>query len=382
MHIAIDIRNIGARRTGDETVFLQLVRHLTQIDTSSDNRYHLLIDKRNKEELSTVAEKLRISANERFRLVPLGSGDKFTWNALSVPRYCRQNDIDIYHTQYIVPFVGMGRTRIVTHIHDVSFAALPQYIGRKDLFFLKLLIPPSLRRAAKILAVSEFTKKEIIKHYCSPTEKIEIVPNALGDEFVFPTSLSPSVRRKYSLPDKYVFSLGTMQPRKNIPFLVEVFAQVAQHLPETHLVLSGQRTNRADKMIDKKLDSLSENIKKRIHFTGYIDPEDLPAVYAGAEVFVFPSLYEGFGLPLLEAASQKTPVLASDIEVFREVMGETALYAPVDNLAKFADSLYTVLVDDKLRHRLAVSGERRASLYGWRRSAQRLLSVYREVSQP
>ena len=377
MKIAIDIRNVLAGRTGDETVFASLVRALAERDR--DNEYHLLIDRRSDEELSAVERALNLRGKDNFRFSPIGSGGKFSWNGVDLPAYCRRQRPDIYHGQYITPLWGTGATKIITHIHDVSFCAVPEQIPRKDLFLLRALLPAALRCATTVIAVSEFTAREIARFYRLPAEKIKVVPNALSADFTPAGNIERKrMRERYGLEKPYILSLGTMQPRKNIPFLLRVFAALAERLPDLELVLAGGKGRNFDSSIEKTLTQNPE-LRRRTRLIGRVAEEDLPALYAEARVFVFPSLYEGFGLPLLEAARAQTPIVASDLAVFREVIGRGALFADPRDLANFARALYTAVVDSSKRKELIAEASARAAVFSWDASAEKLLEIYREA---
>jgi glycosyltransferase involved in cell wall biosynthesis len=290
--------------------------------------------------------------------------------------------VDIYHTQYITPFFVSKSIKIVTHIHDVSFKAYPEYIKKIDLFFLNLLIPKSLKRADKIIAVSEFTKNEIIKYYKINPDKIEVICNALGDDFLknnYPENKLAETRKKYHLPEKFILYLGTLQPRKNIPFLIESFAKIKEKIPEIKLVLAGNReAHNFDEKINETI--LKLNLQDSIIFSGYVSQSDVPIVYKLASVFVFPSLYEGFGIPILEAMSQKIPVLASNIPVHREIGGEAALYFNIGSVDDFSEKLYNLITDENLRNKLISSGFERINLFSWQKSTEKLLNIYKKLT--
>jgi len=350
MKIAIDIRNIGKGRTGDEVVFFELVRNLARID--DENEYRLLIDNRSEEEIVKIAKRLGIENKNNFTIAELGSGNKFMWNIWSVPYYCKKEKIDIYHTQYIIPFFMPRDTKIVTHIHDVSFRAHKKFISKMDAFFLNTLIPRAIRKANKVIAVSQFTKDEIIKYYKVSPEKITVIYNAVSEEYK-EAKKNSNVREKYNLPDKYILALGTMQPRKNIPFLITIFAQVAKKVDDVHLVLVGKRSHNFDNSIAKAINQYPQ-IKDRVVFTGYVDEKDKLSVFKEAEVFVFPSLYEGFGVPILEAFEAGVPVVASDIAPHKEIGGGGALYCHPKNIDQCKKMLYDALVNDKIKERVLV----------------------------
>lgn len=383
MRIGIDIRNVGKGRTGDEVVFFQLVRALAKLPETGHS-FLLFADGRTPEELDALAVRLGITGRSDFSFANLPGGGKFRWNAWDLPRALRgAYPVDIYHTQYITPFFVPHGTKIVTHIHDVSFRRFPALIGPVDRLFLSLLIPRSLRAAARVVAVSEFTAGEVAECYGVPREKIAVVPNALGDDFMTREADGADfriIREKYGLPSRYVLYVGTLQPRKNLPFLVHAFARVAEKIPSLSLVLVG---NRAGHHFDPAIDEAvrETGLESRIVFPGFVDQEDLPTLYAGAELFAYPSLYEGFGLPLLEAMSQDVPVVAADISVFREVAGDAALYADPSDLAAMEESLYNGLTSSETRADLVRNGHRRMEGFSWHKSAEKLLGVYEGLSE-
>lgn len=376
---AIDIRLIGKKRTGDETVFFHLIRELLRLDMR--NLYFLLSDITDPQKLADIQERLGCAGQKNVRMISLFGKNRFIWNLFSVPWFLMQNHIDVYHTQYILPAFVPRRTRAVTHIHDVSFCAYPEHIGWSDRLFLSLLIPSSLRRAALIIAVSEFTKSEIQKYYHVSSEKITVIPNALGENFsmVPDDETKRRIREKYHLPEMFLLSVGTLQPRKNIPFLIDAVARLRKRLPNLSLVIVGSRTaHHFDRRIDERV--VATGLKRAIVFPGYVENEDLPALVSLATVFVFPSLYEGFGIPLLEAMSQDVPIAASDIPCFREIGANALSYFNPTDLASCVDTLYTLCIDEKSRNALQERGRERLSQYSWRTSAKFLFDVYTGLS--
>lgn len=378
MVIGIDIRNIGKKRTGDEAVFLNLVKNLAKID--SENEYLLFTDTEDDTILQYIESKLGIENTRNFKIVPLKTTNKFTWNFWTLPHYLREHPVDVYHTQYILPFFVSKRTKLITHIHDISFNFYPQFIKWTDLFFLKILISWSIRKADKIIAISEFTKNEIVKYYQTPGEKVEVVYNAVEDNFAknYASDDLNRVKEKYNLPEKYLLYVGTLQPRKNIPFLIKGFAALKEKMPEHKLVLVGQKNaHNYDQKIDKAIDGLK--LHGDVIFPGYIEEEDKAAVYKMADIFVFPSLYEGFGIPLLEAMSAGVPLAVSDVPVFREVAGDAAGYFSPETLDEFQKVVYNISINPELREKLINSGKTRIQLFSWAKSAQAILEIYQKL---
>ncbi len=383
MHtFAIDIRLIGKKRTGDETVFFHLTKELIELD--KENRYILVTDISDRETLAIIRGRLGCVGQENVEIVSLFGKNRFVWNLLSLPIFLLRQKIDTYHTQYILPFFVPARTKVITHIHDVSFRAYPELISWKDRFFLWLLIPSALRRAALIVTPSHFTKDEIIQYYTIAPEKIVVIPNALGSDFLASISDKQAdaarVREKYHLPAEYLVYVGTLQPRKNIPFLIEAFASLKKRLPGIKLVLVGNRKGyHTDVRLDTTLNRLS--VAEDIIFPGFIDQNDLPGVIRGAKIFVFPSLYEGFGIPLLEAMSQDVPVAASDIPSLREVALYAAVYFDPMTLASCEEKLYNLFIDQEQRMAFIRLGKDRVQAFSWKESASLLLQAYTRLSK-
>jgi glycosyltransferase involved in cell wall biosynthesis len=184
LKIAIDIRNIGRNRTGSEVVILELVKHLLRID--GKNQYKLLTDTKDEKVLNFVQENLELADKKNVEVVSLKAKNKFVWASWTVWRWAKKNAIDIYHTEYILPFFMPKSVKLVTHIHDVSFQVYRDLISWKDIYFLDILIPWSIKRADKIIAVSQFTKDEIEKYYSKSIGKVELVYNAVADDFTKP----------------------------------------------------------------------------------------------------------------------------------------------------------------------------------------------------
>jgi glycosyltransferase involved in cell wall biosynthesis len=382
--IAIDIRLLGKKRTGDEMVFFHLTKEILKLD--KENQYILLTNETEAEKIKILFARLECDGQKNVKIISLLSKNRFIWNLWTLPKYLFQNKIDVFHTQYILPLIWPLRTKIITHIHDVSFRAYPELINWSDSLFLSLFIPRSLRKAALIIAPSQFTKDEIVKYYRVSAEKIIVVPNAVGEEFLENIEINQTNRQalkeRYHLPKKFILCVGTLQPRKNIPFLIEAFAKLQKHLRNLNmdeanikLALVG---NRAGHHTDKSIDEIiaEKNLKNDVVFPGFIDQKDLPSVIRMADIFVFPSLYEGFGIPLLEAMSQNAPIAASDIPSLRETSLEAAIYFNPTDVANCEEKLYTLIVDERQREELIQRGKERLIFFSWQKSAKLLLEVY------
>lgn len=378
--IAIDIRLLGKQRTGDETVFFHLTKEILKLDTK--NHYHLLTDETQATKIASLYARLECVGQENIQIISLATINRFSWNLWTLPKYLFQNNIDILHTQYILPLFCPVRTKMITHIHDVSFRAYPKLIGWLDRFFLALFIPRSLRKATLIIAPSQFTKNEIIKYYAVSQEKIAVVQNATPDNFLQSATKDAekdqAVREKYHLPKHFIIAVGTLQPRKNIPFLLSAFAVLHKRLPEMSLVLVGNRNaHHTDSQIDAVI--TEKNLGEAVCFPGFVSERDLPTVIGLADVYVFPSLYEGFGIPLLEAMSQRVAIAASDIPSLREVGGDAVLYFDPKSIANCEETIYTLCTNEQQKMALIKHGEERVRLFSWQKSAQVLQGTYTRV---
>lgn len=379
MKIGIDIRLIGKKRTGDENVVFNLVKNFARIDR--ENEFLLLTDNCEDVQITQIEKDLEIAGKPNFKIIPLKASNRFAWNFWTLPRYLRNNPVDVYHTQYITPFFVPRSVKILTIVHDISFNFFPQFMKLSDLFFLKTLIPLSLRRADKIVGVSKFTQGEIVKYYRVDPKKVEFIYNSIGDEFSAKEISSEQlelVRNKYALPEKFILYLGTLQPRKNISLLIEAFARIKNETGDLKLVICGNRSaHNSDKRIDEQI--IKSAVGDSVIFPGFIADEDKVAVFRLAHVFAFPSLYEGFGIPPLEAMSQSVPVICSDIPSLKEIAGNGALFFDPQNLDDFSKKLYDISVNENIRGELIEAGKARISLFSWEKSARKMLAIYEDM---
>ncbi len=251
MNIGIDIRNIGKGRTGDEVVFFNLVKNLALID--SKNSYQLFTDILDQEILIKIKKSLGMENKSNFEIISLKTKNKFSWNFWTLPNYLQKNPLDIYLTQYITPFFISRKVKIITIIHDVSFRVFPRMIKLSDLFFFRILIPLAIWRSDRVIGVSRFTRDEIIKYYHIKPGKADYIYNAVSIDFLqkkYSEKEAEEIRKKYHLPKKFILYLGTMQPRKNIPILIEAYAKIKKKLPEMSLVLAGGKKHNYDLNVD------------------------------------------------------------------------------------------------------------------------------------
>lgn len=379
MKIGIDIRLIGKKQTGSESVFLNLTKSLVEIDRK--NKYLLFTDIVDDAFLVKIKKDLNLENNPNFEIVSLKTRNKFSWNFWTLPRYLYTNPVDIYLTQYITPFFVSRKIKIITIIHDISFCVFPRLIRFSDLFFLRLLIPMAIKRADKIIGVSRFTRDELMRYYRIKSEKVEYIYNAVSDSYLAQTYTRQTleiIRKKYKLPEKFILYIGTLQPRKNIPVLVRAYAMIKDEFPEIKLVLAGGKGHNYDKNIDQEIKKFLLK-KTEVFFPGFILENDKKAVMSLASCFCSPSLYEGFGIPILEAFSCKLPCVISMIPPHIEVAKNSALFFAPTNVLDLVEKLRRVFTEKEFSKALVDSESSQLSVFSWQKTTKKILRIFQET---
>jgi glycosyltransferase involved in cell wall biosynthesis len=295
-------------------------------------------------------------------------------------------NLDVLHVQYIAPIFLSKKIKLVATIADVSFKKYPKLINKIDLFFLNSLIPLSLKRANEIIAVSNFTKEEIVKYFKISKKKIKVVYNGgVGKEFFEEKTKNKKALDKIGITQPYLFYAGTHQPRKDIPTLMKAFFNLKlknDKFKDLKLVIGGKlKAHNYDSRIDElivenKNNPLKKDFLKDLIFTGYLESNDLVKLYREAEVFVFPSLYEGFGLPLVEAMASGTPVVCSNIDCFKEIGGQAVEFYEKANPSDLTNKLTEIINNSIKKEQMTKKGERQAQKYSWEKTANETLNIF------
>ncbi len=262
------------------------------------------------------------------------------------------------------------KVKTITVIHDLAYEVYPQYTEKRNLQRLKKLVPKSLKMSTRIVAVSESTKKDLISNYNVNPNKIDVVYNAVDTKLYKPKALTKEIRNKYNLPKKYLLYLGNIEPRKNIKGIIEAYSMLPDEISsEYKLVLSGGRGWNQGEINN----ALKQSAKKdNIIFTGYIDDRDKPELYAGADIFLFPSHYEGFGLPILEAMACGVPVITADNSSLREVADKAALYVNSKSTKELLTAIIKIVMNKRIRQDLINKGNKRVKEFNWKDSANEI----------
>jgi glycosyltransferase involved in cell wall biosynthesis len=302
-------------------------------------------------------------------LVWLGQLLRFPFNRL-LP------DAALFHAteHLLLPLQGVPT---VLTVHDLIFHHLPGHHKALNRWYLNLTMPLFCRRATHLIAVSETTCQDLIAAYKLPPEKITVIREAADPRFCpQPPEAIAAVRARHGLPEQFLLYVGTIEPRKNLVRLLHVWEALYQRGDVPPLVIVGRRGWLSDDFFA----ALEQSpVRVGVLLTGYVSDEDLPALYSAATAFVFPSLYEGFGLPPLEAMACGTPVLCSATSSLPEVVGDAALLFDPEEPEAIAEALRRVAKDAALRERLRSEGLRRAAEFSWDRAARETVAVYRRV---
>jgi glycosyltransferase involved in cell wall biosynthesis len=270
----------------------------------------------------------------------------------------------------------LNATKSVFTLHDSAFRIFPETHTVYNRWFLKIMMPRFLKAADAVIAVSNSTKRDAEYFYQVNSEKIHIVHQGVGPQFKpeLDQGKLAFIRQTYGLPERYLLYVGSIEPRKNLAGLIEVFSHIKEK--DIKLVIAGRKGWRY-RSIFEHLETLE--LEEKVILTGYVPDDDLPALYSNAEAFVFPSLYEGFGLPLLEAMACGAPVVSSNTSSLPETAGEAAiLIAPQDDQS-WVNALNDISSNPHLREELRQKGFRRVKDFSWDIAAQKTLAIYHEI---
>lgn len=271
--------------------------------------------------------------------------------------------------------------KAVATIHDVAFMRFPQLIEKKNLRFLQTFLPGTLKRASRILAVSEFTKRELVALAGVPENKIVVTPNGVSEEFrrIEDERALKQVREKYQLPERFILSVGTLEPRKNLSTVIEALGRMKREGKDAPpLVLVGP-PGWNDEYTRLRRAVLHAELEDQVKFLHYADREDMPALYSAARFLVFPSLYEGFGLPVAEAMACGLPVLSSDAASLPEVGGKAPLYLSPEDAGAWAEGIRALWDSPSLLEQMRRRGFEQAGKFSWRATAEKTLEAYEQA---
>jgi glycosyltransferase involved in cell wall biosynthesis len=373
MRIGIDIRKINEFGAG--AYIWNLVRNLARLD--NDNEYLLVGSRRNFHELGPLPE----------NFAPLHQGEQksFWRDQCSLPLNLRKQGVDVFHVPHhecpmVVP------SKLVVTVHDCVHVLFPQEdVSRFRNYRTYLRTRRAVNSASHVIAVSRSTKDDLVNIFNLNPAKVSVIHNALDDRFA-QTAVSEdrvAVLERYQLKDPFILYSGRIRPHKNLHRLIEAFAVLKSELTD-HPQLSNLRLIIIGDELSKhqylRLTVVRSGVQQDVRFFGFVPYPILRVFYQSASLFAFPSLYEGFGLPPLEAMANRTPVLASNTSSLPEVLEDAALLVNPENVFEIARGMKSILFDAALRERLIARGLKQVAKFSWRIAAERVLDAYNAVS--
>ncbi len=369
MRIGINAFALGTGLDGSQTYVRNLIRTLATMDHT--NHYSLLVLPSSQHiAVPGLARMEQLVVRSRLGKLPVPLASSL---ALLRAR------LDLVHVQFAAPL--LCPTRIVVTVHDIMFDRHPEFFTPSDLAQLRTRVPRTLRRAVAVLTGSEYSRHDIIRQYGLSPETVVVTPYAADPVFApvrDPARLA-MVRTRYGTGDQFVLFAGALKPNKNLPTVVDAYVRLRRADAIRHrLVLVGAQANQI--MDDVFAPARNSGYAADIVLTGHVPTDDLVALYSAAELFVQPSIFEGFGLPVLEAMTCGTAVITSSVTSIPEVTGEAALLVDPRDVDGLAEAMRRVLTNTALRQRLEIAGLQQASHFSWRRTAQLTLQVYDAVA--
>ena len=375
MRIAIDIRTAGGAKAGKGWFTFNITRELLRIDT--ENTYILYADS-------------GIAGFEEFKNAELKVIDKkgLSWHR-AVTKDIKKLSIQVFFapSSFIIPAFLPKPTKshsikTIIAIHDLVAFLFPETHDRKATFIEKLFLKRAIKKASAIIAVSENTKKDVTEKFNLPENAIKVIPCAASNNYQpieaseENTKMFDELRKKTGLPKKFFLAVGTIEPRKNYETLIQAMAMVHERYPNHHLVIVGKKGWQY-KQID---DLIHQNyLQKFIHPLGYITSSTLNKLYNLAEAFVFPSYYEGFGIPPLEAMQAGCPVISSHTSSMPEVIGDAGILCDPSQPAEFAQAMERIIKTPSLRTDLINKGRIQSKKFSWHKSAQKLYTLIKTL---
>ena len=366
MRFAVDAHAIGCHLTGNEVYIRNLLHEFSALDQEAEFVTYL----------SKPAADSYIPERFLSRWVSENPFKRLGWD---LGRRLREDKPDLLHVQYTAP-VNCSVPTVVS-VHDVSYLDYPQYFTTFRAAQLRITVARTVKRAAAILTPSEFSKKAIVRAYGLDERKVFAIPNAVSSRFrqVPREHAQAALSRKFGIDGPFVLTVGDLQPRKNHLGLMAAFEDVIRAHPNLphKLVMVGKETWYSETLHQA---ARASAVSDRLIFTDFVEDEDLLDFYAGCDVFAFPSFYEGFGLPILEAMACGRAVACSNASAMPEVANAAALLFDPASKTEMARALSDLMLDSELRMRMERLGAQRATLFSWQRAAEQTLNVYYDVA--
>ncbi|MHB9112513.1 MAG: glycosyltransferase family 4 protein [Thermoleophilia bacterium] len=369
MRIGVDISAIQTTKSGVDWYTHRVIEEMMDL-LESDEQLYLFSNR------ETGFENYAAS---RRNVTVVRSGFKYQepWRQFILPLLLKRHQIDVCFFTNFVLSIAASCPMVLT-IHDLSVWLYPRTHSLRNVVWARTLVPISTRRSRSIIADSNNTKLDIVRLIKARPSKVSVIHLGAPDECnPEPQPEDDEAMHHYGIIKPYILFVGTLEPRKNLNVLIRSFDRVAKSRQDIHLVLAGRRGWMAQAIFDELE---RRDLLGRVHITGYVREQYLPALYRQAAAFVYPSLYEGFGLPPLEAMSSGTPVIVSRSSSLPEVVGDAGLYVDPLNADEMARAMEAAVGDPELARSLRKKGLERAKLFSWKKTAEMTLDILREAA--
>jgi glycosyltransferase involved in cell wall biosynthesis len=358
----------GREAGGPETYELELVRAFAALE--QQHEYHIFCTH------AAAAESFRLrQANVHYHVL----WPSLRWVSLltSLPLVIGRSGLDMLHATFVPP--PWSPTAYVFTVHDISMFLHPEFYPAAVRWRMNRLILQGIRKARRILCISEHARDHVAEHFHIAADRLAVVHHGVGTQFhPIPPAQRQPVLTTYGIHAPYVLHVGKLQARKNIVRLLHAFHQFRHAIQsDVKLVLAGRGTWTSPDIVDTMA---RLHLRDYVIELGHVDADDLPALYSGARMLAFPSLLEGFGLPVIEAMACGTPVLTSNVSCLPEIAGNAALLVNPYSVSDLADGMYRIFTDMPLRETLLARGLERAQAFSWRQTARQTLAVYQQAA--
>ncbi|MCY6485585.1 glycosyltransferase family 1 protein [Clostridium aestuarii] len=374
MRIGIDARAAKwYRGTGIGTYSYQLINSLNKIDHYND--YLLFMPK---------SSNYNINFNKNYTIRNIAQNVKSNfWDEVNIPNILKNNNIDLYH----VPQNGVGLPKVkncpfVITLHDIIPYKMPKTVGERYLEIFTKEMPRIISMCDGIITVSNFSKQDIINAFNFPPEKIFVTYLANEDIYkpLDKTFCKNFIKKHYGIKDDYILYVGGFSPRKNIIGLIEAFSKLLSKIKDknTKLIIVGKQ-GKSYSIYKKRTEDL--HVQNSVIFPGFIPLEHMPIFYNSANIFIYPSFYEGFGLPPIEAMACGTPVIASKFTSIPEVLGNAGILINPNDISELSNSIYTVLSNEILRNQLIKKSLTQSTKFTWKKTAEKTLKAYKNIAK-
>lgn len=372
MQIGIDAsRALRSLRTGTERYALEIIRHLLALPEAANHQWRLYVDQLSPLSIF-IEDALAAERQVQICLLP----ERRLWTHLALGPELRQNPPDVFFVPaHVLPFALPNETlppSVVT-IHDVGHRFFPEAHTQFQRIYLEVSTRWAIRTATRIIAVSQATAADLQRIYQARPARIAVIHEATVPPKALSSPEPSDLQLRYAMVRPYLLYVGTIQPRKNLHRLVDAYAHLVttQQVP-WDLVLAGGGGHMNQPLLAQ---AIRHGVGERVHLPGYIPEADLPALYRGALGFCFPSLFEGFGLPVLEAQSYGVPVMAANNSALPEIAGDAALLVDPTDVEAIADAMLQLSSDEALRQRLIQAGYENVNRFSWEKAARETLAV-------